>query len=93
MARMSLALVAGWITNVMALMSFINPPPSGPIRDLSNSETYTVGTTFNIVWTPPESGKGVSLVLWQLNSTTALWFGDMEYLTRTNHILFNKWHS
>jgi hypothetical protein len=81
MSRMSLALVVGWITIVSGLMQFINPPPFGSTGDFSNSETYTIGSTVNIAWTPAESGKAASLVLYQLDSE-GVWFGDMEYLTR-----------
>jgi hypothetical protein len=81
MPRMSLALVVGWATIVSGLMQFINPPPSGATQDFSNSETYKVGNTVNVAWTPAESGNAASLVLYQLDSN-GLWFGDMEYLTR-----------
>jgi hypothetical protein len=81
MACITLALVAGWASSVSGLMQFINPPPFGAMRDFSNSETYSVGSTLNVAWTPAESGKAASLVLYQLDSN-GLWFGDMEYLTR-----------
>ncbi|KAH7074381.1 hypothetical protein BKA63DRAFT_512940 [Paraphoma chrysanthemicola] len=82
MTFVTLALVAGWVLNVSALMQFINPAPFGRPRDFSNSETFNVGSTVNVAWTPAESGKAASLVLWQLDNTTAQWFGDMEYLTQ-----------
>jgi hypothetical protein len=78
---MSLALVVAWVTTVSGLMQFINPPPFGTKGDFSNTETYNVGSTVNVAWTPAESGKAASLVLYQLDSN-GLWFGDMEYLTR-----------
>lgn len=63
-------------------MEFINPPPFGVTRDLSNSPTYDEGTTVNIACTSGEKGVGVSLCLYQQNETDGKWFGDMEYLTR-----------
>jgi hypothetical protein len=81
MPRLVLALVIGWATIVSGLMQFINPPPFGTTGDFSSSETYNIGSTVNVAWTPADSGKAASLVLYQLDSD-GVWFGDMEYLTR-----------
>jgi hypothetical protein len=83
MARVAAcAFVAGLFTSVLGLMEFINPPPFGEIGDMSNSDTYRVGNTVNVAWTPGDEGGGVSLCLYQQNETDGMWFGDMEYLTR-----------
>ncbi|XP_014556949.1 hypothetical protein COCVIDRAFT_37464 [Bipolaris victoriae FI3] len=75
-------LSAGLIAYLSSLMEFINPPPFGVTRDLSNSPTYDEGTTVNIACTSGEKGVGVSLCLYQPNETDGKWFGDIEYLTR-----------
>jgi hypothetical protein len=76
------------IANVSGQLQFLNPAPFGKRGDFSNSETYTQGSTVNVAWTGSEPGKGVSLVLYQLDDT-GKWFGDMEYLTRkeTDYII------
>lgn len=69
-------------THVSCLISFINPPPFGKSGDFSENPTYPVGSTVNVAWQGGEDGKGVSIVLYQLNQTNGQWFGDMEYLAR-----------
>ena len=82
MARLiALALIAGLVTGVSGVMTFINPPPFGRRGDFSDSDTYRQGSLVNVAWTPGEEGGGASLVLYQLNDTDGQWFGDMEYLT------------
>lgn len=77
------ALVAGLYTSAIATMVFINPPPLATPNNFANAATYKEGSTQTIRWSPGDTGKGVSLVLYQQNMTTGEWYGDMEYLTRT----------
>lgn len=65
-------------------MWFINPPPFGTEGDYSENPTYIAGKTVIVGWTAPKQGAGVSLVLYQLNKTDGMWYGDGEYLTRTD---------
>ncbi|KAF1355937.1 hypothetical protein EJ07DRAFT_157928 [Lizonia empirigonia] len=83
MARLvAFVLLGCLLTGVSCLVQFINPPPFGQIGDFSGNPTYAAGSTVNIAWTNVEEGKGVSIVLYQLNETNGQWFGDMEYLTQ-----------
>ncbi|KAL2131005.1 hypothetical protein VTI74DRAFT_5687 [Chaetomium olivicolor] len=64
---------------VLAGMEFINPPSSG-IN--GKNPIYEMGSVLEVAWTPGPEGKQTSLVLWQLNATTAEFFGEMEYISR-----------
>ncbi|KAH6856330.1 hypothetical protein B0I37DRAFT_351402 [Chaetomium sp. MPI-CAGE-AT-0009] len=67
---------------VLADMEFINPPPFGAVGDVSKNPTYVIGSVVEVAWTPGGEGKQTSLTLWQLNATTAEFFGPMQYITR-----------
>lgn len=77
---------AGFPPPGLAIMEFINPPPSGPDGDFSGNPIYPPGKVVNVAWTPGKEDKPSSLTLWQLNATTAKYFGDMEYITRTVYL-------
>jgi hypothetical protein len=59
-------------------MDFINPPP---YDDEGDSPSYDLNNVITVRWTEVKKGTATSLTLWQLNSTTRMFFGDMEYIT------------
>lgn len=96
MARLLLiAVVARLIWGVAGAMSFLNPPSYSNLKgNFSKAITYKLGQVVNVIWTPADPGKAASLVLWQLDNRTGVFFGDMEYLTRMfklpiTHMLFD----
>jgi hypothetical protein len=82
-------LVLAWVfsvlflDNVSAVMIFQNPQSWDWIENVpSNSPTYALGSSVNILWSPPGAGVKVSLVIWQANETTGQTISDkFEYLT------------
>lgn len=78
-----IALVARMMVGVSGLMSFLNPPSHSNLEgDLSKAVSYKAGQVINVVWTPADQGQAASVVLWQLDNETGVYFGDLEYLTR-----------
>jgi hypothetical protein len=79
-----LALVATITSSVTNAMKFLNPPTYSNLKgDFSKAVTLKQGSVINVMWSPAEPGQGISLVLWQLDNKTGVYFGDLEYLTRT----------
>lgn len=64
-------------------MEFIEPPPFGSFTEYDENPVYPLGTVVEVEWTPGPEESPTSLTLWQINSTTGAFFGDMEYVTRT----------
>ncbi|KAF1961884.1 hypothetical protein CC80DRAFT_401419 [Byssothecium circinans] len=84
MVRLTTAAPVAWmLTGVSCLMEFINPAPFTEISKFKDNPVYVKGSTVNIAWTGGEENEGASLVLYQLNNTDGIWFGDMEYLTQS----------
>jgi hypothetical protein len=78
-----LALVVTLTSSLANAMKFLNPPTYSNLRgDFSKAVTLKQGSIINVMWSPAEQGQGISLVLWQLDNKTGVYFGDMEYLTR-----------
>ncbi|KAK3294557.1 uncharacterized protein B0H64DRAFT_190184 [Chaetomium fimeti] len=77
-----LRFLTAFLPCVLADMDFINPPPFGAVGDVSKNPTYVIGSVVEVAWTPGGEGKQTSLTLWQLNATTAEFFGSMQYVTR-----------
>jgi len=66
---------------VSSRLEFINPPPFGTEGDFSSNPIYTEDSTINIAWKKGAKERAASLVLYQLNETDGVFFGEMEYLT------------
>ena len=71
------------LDNVSALMMFQNLLSwYGNDSVPSNSPTYALGSSVNILWSPPAADVKVSLVMWQANETTGQTVSEnFEYLT------------
>lgn len=79
--RFLLAVLA-LLPSALANLEFTNPPLMKKEGDLSNILSYEMGSLLEVRWTQPPVGQQTSLGLWQLNATTAEFFGSMEYVTR-----------
>ncbi|CAI6333580.1 unnamed protein product [Periconia digitata] len=83
MAGLTVLIILSWLLAGASCSTFINPGPSSGKEDDSTKPSYPQGSNLEISWTPPDNtSNGVSIVLYQLNQTTKVYFDDMEYLTQ-----------
>lgn len=75
----------GLVQCASSRMEFTNPPIAGLQGDFRENPEYVEGSNVNIIWTEPEEGKKFSLVLYQVNKTDGIFFGDWEFLTSTRY--------
>ena len=77
------AVLAGFLpSRALGAIQFINPPPAGVTGDFTGNMVFSEKTWLKVVWTEPGVGVPTSVLLNQVNVTTAAAFGEAERITR-----------
>ncbi|KAK3367790.1 hypothetical protein B0H63DRAFT_489780 [Podospora didyma] len=82
--RLPFAVLAGFLPPLtLAAIQFINPPPAGVTGDFTGNMVFSEKTWLKVMWTEPGFGVPTSVLLNQVNATTAAVFGEAERITQS----------